>query len=223
MSAAVRPVTEVKHLLDVLQTSLVAAMLKPAYDPLQPQLENWVCRRRAARMALQACGHVRWAIGQASCFLRYWGHAARYTVFDWRPITRILAYRDSDWLEDHPHVKRKPGYWPDAVRWIQLAWQSVGHLGNWLHQASDREGWKAFIDQWIASKFPHPTGFFQELQYVDLLGRSLLHVGDRFWLLPMKHQLKLPTKRHTGTSQHLLRRMPNHAYECLPTAVRKTM
>ena len=27
----------------------------------------------------------------------------------------------------------------------------------------------------------------QELQYVDLLGRSLLHVGDRFGLLPMKH------------------------------------
>ena len=89
MSAAVRPGTEVRNLLDVLQTSLVASMLKPAYDPLQPQLDNWVCRRRAARMAMQACGHVRWAIGQASCFLKVLG--ARCPLHRFRLATHYAS------------------------------------------------------------------------------------------------------------------------------------
>ena len=126
MSAAVRPGTEVRNLLDVLQTSLVASMLKPAYDPLQPQLDNWVADVRHAWL----CKPVDMLGGPSAkpaVSLRYWGHAARYTVFDWRPITRVLTFRDSDWLELHPQVKRKLGYWPDSIRWIQIAWESVGN------------------------------------------------------------------------------------------------
>ena len=186
-SAAFRPVADVRRLLDVLQTSLLASMLRPAYDGLQDKLHNWVCRRRADRMAAQACSHVRWAIGHAQCFLRYWGHAARYTEFDWRPITKVLRFRDHDWLLQNQTLRRARGFWPDAIRWIQLQWESVERLGNWIPQAQNREHWKLFIHDWIQATFPHSTGWYPRLEFVELLGRSLLHVGDRFWLLPLRH------------------------------------
>ncbi|CAE7323356.1 unnamed protein product [Symbiodinium sp. CCMP2592] len=128
----------------------------PAYDPLQPQLHNW-----------------------ANCFFRYWGHAARYCDFDWRPIQKMISFRDHDWLESNPQAKRAPGYWPDSVRWIQLAWQDAGHLGNWLTQAQDRELWKSFIADWIGHHFEHSTGYFPDLTRVELLGRSLLQACIR--------------------------------------------
>ena len=186
-SAAFRPVGEVKRLLDILQTSLLASMLRPAYDGLQDPVHNWVCRRRAARMSAQACSHVRWAISQAECFFRYWGHAARYTAFDWRPISKVIRFRDHDWLAANPSTRRARGFWPDAVRWIQLQSESVDRLGNWVPQAQDREQWKAFIRDWISANYAHSTGWYPRLEFVELLGRSLLHVGDRFWLLPMRH------------------------------------
>ena len=186
-SAAFRPVAEVKRLLDTLQTSLLASMLRPAYDGLQDKVHNWVCRRRAARMAAQACSHTRWAIAHAECFLRYWGHAARYTEFDWRPITKVIRFRDHDWLENNPGNRRARGFWPDAVRWIQLQWERVERLGNWIPQAFNREQWKLFISDWISYKYPHSSGWYPRLEFVELLGRSLLHVGDRFWLLPLRH------------------------------------
>ena len=161
-SAAFRPVSEVRKLVDVLQRSLLASMLRlrPAYDGLQDKVHNWVYRRRAARMAAQACSHCRWAISQAECFLRYWGHAARYMPFDWRPVSKVLRFRDHDWLEAHPKTRRARGFWPDAVRWIQLQWESVSRLGNWIPQARDRDQWKGFIADWIAESFLHKTGWY---------------------------------------------------------------
>ena len=53
----------------------------------------------------QAVSHCRWAIWHATCFLRYWGHAARYTPFDWRPIPNVIRFRDSDWFEHHPDCR----------------------------------------------------------------------------------------------------------------------
>ena len=132
-------------------------------------------------------GHTRWAISHAILFFRYWGHAARYTEFDRRPIQKVAGFRDFDWLQVHPGTRRRLGYWSDAVRFIQLAWERTSRLGNWIPQARDREDWKLFTGEWIALQFPHPTGFFVDLSDVELLGRSLLQVGDKFWLLPFRH------------------------------------
>ena len=37
-----------------------------------------------------------------------------------------------------------------------------------------------------SANYAHSTGWYPRLEFVELLGRSLLHVGGRFWLLPMK-------------------------------------
>ncbi|CAE7493906.1 unnamed protein product [Symbiodinium sp. CCMP2592] len=57
LSAAVRPLFAVAKQLRTLQTHFLVSMTRLAHDPLQTSCENWVARRRGAKMAAQACGH----------------------------------------------------------------------------------------------------------------------------------------------------------------------
>ena len=69
MASAVRPVTKVKRLLEVLHLTYVCSVARLAYEPLTSSSNNWIARRRASRMVGHLVGHVSWSVVQAEAVL----------------------------------------------------------------------------------------------------------------------------------------------------------
>ena len=190
MSAAVRPVAAVSKLLRTTHTNFLLSMLRPVRDPLQGVTDSWIAARRAARMCAQACHQLPWEHIQASAFFSYWGHAARFPYAQARPLTKALEVRSVRWLLVHQgRTRRALGNWPNAARLLTLAWQDHRQPWEplfWDQVARDRARWGTFTRDWLNSKGLGGT-FYPCLEDVDLRGRKLLHSGDLFSLLPLRH------------------------------------
>ena len=142
-------------------------------------------------MCAQALGHESWASIQAKSFFSFWGHAARIVSYRVSPLSVVLKIRDTAWLEVHWRShRRRLGYWPNAYRLIQLAWENLQEWGTppyWDDAAQDKNVWNTFISHWLAEKSLLPLVYYPDLERVDLLGRSLLQIGEKFTLLPFRH------------------------------------
>ena len=122
MAPAVRPVTIVKRLLEVLHLTYVCSIARLAYDPLTSASNNWTARRRASKMLAHLVGHVSWSVVQAKQFFSYWGHAARLPLESRRSVRFGMEVFGLDWTQRHEGiVRRQRGYWPNTVRFLQLA------------------------------------------------------------------------------------------------------
>ena len=190
LSAAVRPLWAVSQQLRTLQTHFLMSMTRLPPDPLQTPSENWISRRRGAKMAAQSCGHRPWDSVHLEAFLGYWGHAARIPEAANRPIKRVMQIRDETWRITEAGSKRKKGRWPNAVFGLALLWRRCRQHGDsmfWEGGAQDRQRWKQFVHEIFAIKGLLPDRFFPDLHEVDLCHRCLLRTGDRFWLLPQTH------------------------------------
>ena len=98
LSAAARPLFAVSGQLLTLHTHFLVSMTRLAHDALQTSSENWIARRRGARMAAQVCGHRPWDAVHLEAFMGYWGHAARLSQGLHRPIKIALQVRDESWM-----------------------------------------------------------------------------------------------------------------------------
>ena len=145
MSPAVRPVTKVKRLLEILHLTYVCSIARLAYDPLTSASNNWVARRRASRMLAHLVGHTSWSVVQTRQFFSYWGHAARLPLAGRRPVRLAIEIFGLEWTSRHEGiVRRQRGYWPNTVRFLQLAWEKVKSEGEplfWTDLAQQRAAW----------------------------------------------------------------------------------
>ena len=95
------------------------------------------------------------------------------------------------WLHRHWKTHRRAlGFWPNSYRLIQCAWESHRGLGTapyWEDAAIDKHLWKQFANRWLDAKQLQPLIYYPILQDVDLQGRSLLQIGEKFTLLPFRH------------------------------------
>ncbi|CAE7604548.1 unnamed protein product [Symbiodinium necroappetens] len=112
-----------------------------------------------------------------------------------------MGIRDGTWLQafslSHRRVR---GYWPNCVRFLQLAYESLREPWEpafWVDKALDRPAWLSFTQSWLTFKSLSPSKFYSDLCDVDLYGRCLLQVGDIFKLLPFRH---VPVEPPYGTS-----------------------
>ena len=201
LAPCVRPLTMVINMLLVVQTTLLTSLCGFAPDPFLSIGHNWVSRRRASRMSAQACNHSSWPGVLATAFLGYWGHAARYCTYKHSPVSLVMRIRDGPWLQANGlSHRRQLGYWPNCVRFLQLAYESLRTPCDpffWTDKALDREGWLDFSCTWLSFKKISPKSFYPDLTQVDLHGRCLLQVGDSFKLLPFRH---VPVEEPYGTS-----------------------
>ena len=142
-------------------------------------------------MCAQALSHQSWAGIQALAFFSYWGHAARLSSYMYSPISVVMRIRDSRWLRANWKTHRRQlGFWPNSYRLIQRAWEEFRGLGSppdWHIGALDKGGWRVFINTWLSAKQLHPLSYYDNLETVDMLGRSLLQVGEKFTLPPFRH------------------------------------
>ena len=73
--------------------------------------------------------------------------------------------------------KRQRGWWPNAVRFLQLAWtkgRGAGQPKNWTEAAQDRTLWKETQQAWLWTQGLPRRGQVKDPQQVDLLGRQVL-------------------------------------------------
>ncbi|CAE6941294.1 BXL5 [Symbiodinium sp. CCMP2592] len=191
LSAAVRPLFAVAKQLRTLQTHFLVSMARLAHDPLQTSCENWVARRRGAKMAAQACGHRPWGAIHLRSFMNYWGHAARLDPHLKRPIQIAIQVRDEAWRRAFPTIRRKVGRWPNTAYSLTLLWRRCRHSedpATWDLMAANRQRWQEFTLEVFSIKNLLPDSFYPNLHQVDLCHRCLLlRTGDRFWLLPQTH------------------------------------
>ena len=191
MAPAVRPVTKVKRLLEILHLTYVCSIARLAYDPLTSASNNWVARRRASRMLAHLVGHTSWSVVQTKQFFSYWGHAARLPLEGRRPVRLAIEIFGLAWTHRHEGiVRRQKGYWPNTVRFLQLAWERVKGDGEplfWTDLAQHRAAWADFRPRWLTQQGWLSKGMCENLYSQDLLGRQLLQVGNRFHLLPFRH------------------------------------
>ena len=201
LSPCIRPVTMVVNMLMVVHTTLLTSLCGFASDPFLTIGHNWVSRRRASRMCAQACSHSTWPGTLASSFLGFWGHAARLWTYRYSPLTVAMGIRDGVWLQAFAHSHRRVrGYWPNCVRFLQLAYESLREPWEpafWVDKALDRQAWLTFSTSWLTFKSLSPSKFYSDLSSVDLHGRCLLQIGDTFKLLPFRH---VPVEPPYGTS-----------------------
>ena len=211
MSPCVRPVTSVHKMLNVMHNSLLTSLCGLSSDPFVTSSSSWICRRRASRMCAQALSHHSWSGIQALSFMSYWGHAARIHLHRFSPISVVLRIRDTFWLHQHGKSQRRQlGFWPNSYRLIQLAWNDLRGLGTppyWEHAALDKPLWRKFIDSWLVSKHIQPLIYYPQLENVDLLGRCLLQVGEKFVLLPFRH---VPVEAAYDTSFQFIAEVQTH-------------
>ena len=191
MSPCVRPVTAVHNMLSVMHNTLLTSLCGLRSDPFVSASSNWVVRRRASRMCAQVLAHQSWAGVHAFSFMMYWGHAARIHTYRWAPICTALSIRNTFWLHQHWKTHRRAlGFWPNSYRLIQRAWEEFRGLGTapyWEDAALDKLLWQKFVDTWLDHKNLQPLKYYPNLEHVDLQGRSLLQIGEKFTLLPFRH------------------------------------
>ena len=191
ISPCIRPVTAVRNMLSVMHNTLLTSLCGLTPDPFVTSSSNWFCRRRASKMCAQALSHQSWAGIHALTFMSYWGHAARICTHRLAPISIVLRIRDTFWLHRHWKSHRRAlGYWPNSYRLIQLAWEELRGLGTppfCEHAALNKDLWKRFVNSWLTFKSLQPLTYYPDLTRVDLQGRSLLQVGEKFTLLPFRH------------------------------------
>ena len=201
LAPCVRPVTMVVNMLTVVHTTLLTSICGFASDPFMTLNHNWVSRRRASRMCAQACGHSTWPGVLASSFLGFWGHAARLWTYRYSPLRVVMGIRDGVWLQAFSLTcRRVRGYWPNCVRFLQLAYESLREPWEpafWVDKALDRQAWTSFSQSWLSFRCLSPSKFYSDLCSVDLHGRCLLQIGDSFKLLPFRH---VPVEAPYGTS-----------------------
>ena len=208
LSPCLRPTTNVCNILKIMHTTFLTSLCGLPPDPFVSSSANWITRRRASRMIAQAVGHKSWHGIQASSFFGYWAHAARIFKHRLSPITIAIHVRDNSWLLRFGNViKRQRGFGPmrpNAYRFLQLAYQrfrSPLDPASWEQKALDKSGWLEFTFMWLHNKNLEPHLFYPSLPEVDLLGRCLLQIGDRFKLLPFRH---VPVEPPYGTSYEVV-------------------
>ena len=112
-----------------------------------------------------------------------------------------MGIRDGVWLQAFSVSRRRlRGYWPNCVRFLQLAYESLREPWEpafWVDKALDRPAWLSFSQTWLTFKSLSPSKFYPDLCNVDLYGRCLLQIGDVFKLLPFRH---VPVEPRYGTS-----------------------
>ena len=189
LAAAARPFAVSKQLRQ-LHTHLLVSMTRLAQDPLQTSSENWIARRRGARMAAQSCGHKPWDAVHLEAFMGYWGHAARLEPHLNRPIKIAMQVRDETWMLANPQIRRMIGRWPNAAYGLSLLWRRCrlpSDPPSWELMAQNRLRWKDFTQEVFQIKRLLMDKFYPNLHEVDLCHRCLLRTGERFWLLPQTH------------------------------------
>ena len=131
MSPCVRTVSAVVKSLNVMHNTLLTSLAGLSMDPVVTSAMNWVTRRRASRMCAQVLNHQHWAGVHAVSFFGYWGHAARIRLYRFSPISVVLRIRDTLWFQSNwKNCRRRLGYWPNAYRLIQLAWEEHRGFGT---------------------------------------------------------------------------------------------
>ena len=192
LSAAIRPVSAVRRLLDVVQCNFLTMMAGLSLDPLSSATtSNWISRRKASKMAAQVCEHRPWSSAHMTCFMRYWGHAARMGPDAHHPIRKVLPLRGSAWLLVHEGTDRRTlGNWPDTSRYLDLAWRTVRRPTEplfWHQQAQSRTAWDSFVHRWASHVLKTPDRWYPDVHCVDLHNRMLVQIGETFSLLPAVH------------------------------------
>ena len=189
LSPAVRPVQDVCTHLTKLSTDLLMRMLPLARDGFLGA-EDWVARRRAAKVAAQQCGFVSWPRVLWGRYLAYWAHAARLPPDNQPPIRTVLGIRGRVWLLLHGQdIRRLPGNWPDHNRFLQLQWERTRRQGDplsWQVHAQQRQQWKTWADQLLLQKGILEVGFYPRVTQIDLHGRCLVQHVHGFHLLPAR-------------------------------------
>ena len=71
----------------------------------------------------------------------------------------------------------------------------------------DKPLWRKFVDSWLAFKHIQPLIYYPQLENVDLLGRCLLQVGEKFVLLPFRH---VPVETAYDTSFQFIAEVQTH-------------
>ena len=126
MSPGIRPTGPVIKMLNSLHLTYITSIARPAYDQFMSSTSNWIARRRAARIIAHQCRHDSWGLILARQFWSYWGHAARLAIGTKRPIGLTLEIHGVRWtMQAEGTVRRQVGYWPNAVRFLQLAWSKI--------------------------------------------------------------------------------------------------
>ena len=178
-------------MLNSLHLTYITSISRPAYDQFMSCTSNWITRRRAARIIAHQCEHDSWGLILARQFWSYWGHAARLEIGTFRPIRLALEIHGVKWtMHAEGIVRRQVGNWPNAVRFLHLAWSKIREPGQpvqWVDAALDRQAWKTGFVMWAQSKGIPAQGQLEDVMHVDLLGRQVLQVGKQFMLLPMRH------------------------------------
>ena len=145
MSAAARPTTALLRTLRIAHTNLLMVICNPATDRLAPITDDWVARRRAARMISQHCGQEPWHATFLKHFWRYWGHAGR-NPNAWNPIVKVCRMYDARWLMPNPDAKHRRGNWTDITRDLQDVWDAARERGEPLFwDESNRGGMRCLI------------------------------------------------------------------------------
>ena len=174
MSPAVRPTGPVIRMLNSLHLTYMTSITRPAYDQFMSSRSNWISRRRAAHIIAHQCDHDAWGIILARQFGSYWGHVARLDVVTRRPVRLALDVYGVAWTLINEGIdKRRRGWWPNAVRFLQLAWmkgRGAGQPGNWTEAAQDRALWKEAQQTWLEAQGLPSRGQVRDPQRVDLFG-----------------------------------------------------
>ena len=183
--------SRVQNCLTVMHNTLLTSLAGLSMDPFATSSANWVTRRRASRMCAQVLSHQSWAGLHALSYFIYWGHAARLCTYMYSPISVVLRIRNTQWLRSNwKQTRRQLGFWPNSYRFIHLAWEEFRGLGSppdWEVGALDKLNWRLFTNKWLVAKRLQPLVYYDDLDKVDLMGRSLLQVGEKFVLLPFRH------------------------------------
>ena len=185
MAGCVRPVSATLRMANVCMMQMVVQMTGMEYDGLSSPLGNWLSRRRASKMILQALGVPMWGGVLSHMYWSFWGHVARIP-----DPTRAIRVAITCSFSMDLQLRRVLGNFPDHHRLLQLAWQSVRNEGEpaaWCSAAQTRTVWANAMQVWQQAKQLRAPNSYSDLEQVDLLGRCLLRVKDHFTLLPMRH------------------------------------
>ena len=144
-------------------------------------------------MCAHALSHQSWAGLHAISYfsyIAYWGHAAR--IESWFPPISVV-----------PRIRNTPASWKQNRR-------RLGSSPYWEVGAQNKDNWRIFINRCRTIKHLQPLSYYPDLTRVDLLGRSLLQVGEKFTLLPFRH---VPVEQPYDSSYTLVPSVEDHADE----------
>ena len=190
MAGCVRPVTSVLRAVNTCLLTMLVQMTGLEYDPFLSPVGNWVSRRRASKMILQALGRPTWGGVLAQTYWSFWGHAARISD-ESRSIKITIACSFALDLQD----RRILGNWPDHHRFLQLA--CMVQRGAGPECVAKCSTWRSALALRSPNSYP-------DLEQVDLFAY--------FALLPRRHPPVEPLFRTSFRSIHSLGNIPSQSH-----------